>query len=814
MNDLGVDFGTSNTVAALTADDAPARALAINGHPWMPSAVCLDEDNRLTVGIEAERLGRHLPEKFEPNPKRRIDEGDLMLGLKLVRVVDALTAVLTQVAAEARRQLGGRLPDHVCLTHPAQWGPVRQQSLRVAAQQAGLAATALDIRLIPEPVAAATHYLTRAGRRLAPGKVLAVYDLGGGTFDVALVGGGDDGLYVLASAGLPDLGGVDFDQSVLEHLGRYLEESDQQRWRSLIEAKTAGDRRALRALRADVRAAKELLSQTSQVDIPLPDPLPDALLTRREFEKIIRPSIDRTVDILTATLEQAGVAPSALAGVYLVGGSSRIPLIAKVISERLGIIPVAFDQPETVVALGAAVLAATGMPDLTTSGAVRPTDGPSGEAPAEEPLPSPPHEETAGPAEAARPQASSGTTEAPRPEPTPGTTEAADLALLALADQLSHTNIDGAAHAYRTVIEHRHPEHAPRAAVSLGNTLRGQDFQGARDAFQFAIDSQHPYYSSRAAIELGTLLLPYDTAGANRAYRSAIDAGHVDLAPEAAIHLGAMLSRLDPGAATAAYRQAIESGHRDLAPRAAFDLGTMLSAADRTGAIAAFQLAVDTGHPDWAPVAGYHKAVLQRQVDRAGAEESYRRVMATGHAEYAPMAANDLGLMLWISDPDAAAEALKVSAESGHPQWAPLSAVHLGNLLATKDPASAAEAYRIAVASGHPEHAPLAALNLGLLLQTSDPAAAVTSLRNALESRHREVAPTAAYHLGQLLRLTDPREAMQAYRFAADSGHPTFAPLARRDMSSIPHSALRRRVVPGQSEPPAAPPQPPGAGAG
>src|SRR5262249_26456978 len=118
MRVLSVDLGTSNTVAVLSAHGRPPRVVEVDGSATMPSAVFAAEDGTLVAGREAERRARVDPSRFEPNPKRRVDEGTLLLGDRVVPVVDALAAVLAKVAAEVSRQLGGDLPDEVRLTHP------------------------------------------------------------------------------------------------------------------------------------------------------------------------------------------------------------------------------------------------------------------------------------------------------------------------------------------------------------------------------------------------------------------------------------------------------------------------------------------------------------------------------------------------------------------------------------------------------------------------------------------------------------------------------------------------------------------------
>jgi Hsp70 protein len=347
---LSVDLGTSNTVAVLSAHGRPPRVVDVDGASMMPSAIFLAEDGGIVVGREAERRARLDPSRFEPNPKRRIDEGTLLLGTDVVPVTDALAAVLRRVAEETSRQLGGAKPDEVRLTHPAQWGPVRRNVLLSAARQAGMSTRLV---LVPEPVAAAAHFASFPGQSLAPGQALAVYDLGAGTFDVAVVGANQNGFTVLAEAGLPDLGGLDVDQALLEHLGRTVSRRDPTRWSHLLRPESTGDRRAQRALREDVKAGKEALSRHPQTEVPLPEPFGDVLVTRAELEQLIRPSLLRSVELLAGTIRSTGLTPDRLAGIYLVGGSSRIPLIATLIAESVRVVPASLDQPETAVAMGA-----------------------------------------------------------------------------------------------------------------------------------------------------------------------------------------------------------------------------------------------------------------------------------------------------------------------------------------------------------------------------------------------------------------------------------------------------------------------------
>ncbi|MDQ3577591.1 MAG: Hsp70 family protein [Actinomycetota bacterium] len=370
MRVLSVDLGTSNTVAVLSAHGRAPRVVEVDGSSTMPSAVFASEDGGLVVGRDAERRARLDPSRFEPNPKRRIDDGTLLLGDTVVPVAEAMAAILRRVAEETSRQLGGAQPDEVRLTHPAQWGPMRRNVLLSAARLAGMGS---NLVLVPEPVAAAAHFAS-FGHTLSPGHALAVYDLGAGTFDVAIVAATQKGFAVLAEDGLHDLGGMDVDQALLEHVGRQVSHRDPRQWQHLLRPESTGDRRARRALQEDVKAAKETLSRHPQTEVPMPEPFDDVLVTRSELEALIRPSMLRSAELLGSTIRATGLSPDRLVGIYLVGGSSRIPLVATLIAEQLRVVPTSLDQPETAVALGAHQVSQEGV-SLRTAAVNPPTGG-------------------------------------------------------------------------------------------------------------------------------------------------------------------------------------------------------------------------------------------------------------------------------------------------------------------------------------------------------------------------------------------------------------------------------------------------------
>jgi molecular chaperone DnaK len=367
MRVLGIDFGTSNTVAILRMPDGRTRPLLFDGSPLLPSSIYLAPDGRMLVGRDAERNARVDPTRFEPNPKRRIDDGTIFLGDQEIPVPKVFSYVLEQVLTEARRQVGG-IPEQLRMTHPARWGERRRSLLVEAARLAGLPRP----QLIAEPVGAASYFTSVLGTAVPVGRSLAIYDLGGGTFDATVVRRTQGGFEVLAEEGLPDVGGLDFDHAIVEHLGRTYQESHAEVWAKLINPRDAGDRRYRRMLYEDVRGAKEMLSRTSSSDIHLPALEVDAHLTREELESLIRPNLERTVECLKRTIGEARLTPRDLVGIFLVGGSSRIPMAGHLIHTELGTAPTTLEQPETVVVEGAVAIGGGGPP-----AGQRPLSGPA-----------------------------------------------------------------------------------------------------------------------------------------------------------------------------------------------------------------------------------------------------------------------------------------------------------------------------------------------------------------------------------------------------------------------------------------------------
>ena len=362
---LGIDLGTTFATAALARADR-VEPLYL-GHRTMvvPSVLYLPEgDDDVVVGDAANRRGLIDPARVAREFKRRLgDPAPILLGGSPFSAEQLTARLLRWIVSQAAAQEAGP-PSALALTHPANW---RQYKLEVFHQVVVLAGLA-DALFVAEPVAAAVHYA--ASERIAPGAIVAVYDLGGGTFDAAVLRRTETGFEVLGTPeGIEHLGGIDFDAAVLAHVDRQLDGAF-----SALDPTDPGSLGAAIRLRADCVEAKELLSADTRVDIPvlLPNKHANVRLTRSEFETLIRPPLAETVEALRRSLTSAAVRPEDLDRILLVGGSSRIPLVAELLSAGLGR-PVAVDaHPKAVVALGAARFAmASQRPSSATQQRVR-----------------------------------------------------------------------------------------------------------------------------------------------------------------------------------------------------------------------------------------------------------------------------------------------------------------------------------------------------------------------------------------------------------------------------------------------------------
>jgi outer membrane protein assembly factor BamB/actin-like ATPase involved in cell morphogenesis len=358
---LGVDLGTTHTAAAVRVDGRVEAVQLGSRRPEIPSLVFVLPDGGVLVGEPAERRGAAEPERLAREFKRRIGDPVPLLVGGAPYPAHVLTArLLRQVLDIVAGRYDGP-PAAVTVTHPANWGPFKRELLEQAVHLADLD----EVAYRTEPEAAAINFAT--GERVRPGETVAVYDLGGGTFDAAVLRKTDTGFALLGRPeGIEQLGGIDFDEAVFGHvvatLGGAVDELDPE------DGETTA---ALARLRRECTEAKEALTFDTEVmiQVALPGLHTRVRLNRSEFEAMIGPALSETVTATARALRSAGVDAGDLRSIVLAGGSSRIPLVSQLLGAEFGR-PVALDpHPEHSIALGAAATTGPVAPPLPESAA-------------------------------------------------------------------------------------------------------------------------------------------------------------------------------------------------------------------------------------------------------------------------------------------------------------------------------------------------------------------------------------------------------------------------------------------------------------
>jgi actin-like ATPase involved in cell morphogenesis len=362
---LGVDLGTTFTAAAVYRDGRAEIATLGSRTAAVPSVVLVRDAEPILTGEAAVRRASTEPERVAREFKRRLGDTTPIFLAGSPYSAEALMAQMLRWVVDEVSQREGGAPDAVTVTHPANWGAYKRELLENAVRQADLT----DARLITEPEAAAIHYSST--ERVDAGDVVAVYDLGGGTFDAAVLRKAESGWETLGTPeGIERLGGIDFDAAVFAHVQRSLG--------GALDALDESDTTAMAAvgrLRQECVDAKEALSADTEASIPvlLPNLQTQVRLTRSEFENMIRPQIASSIEALQRAIRSAGVEAAAVTSVLLVGGSSRIPLVTQLVTAELGR-PVNVDaHPKHSIALGAAIAAGHG--DRDAAGAAPATAG-------------------------------------------------------------------------------------------------------------------------------------------------------------------------------------------------------------------------------------------------------------------------------------------------------------------------------------------------------------------------------------------------------------------------------------------------------
>jgi molecular chaperone DnaK len=345
---VGIDLGTTNSEVAVIQDGQP-HVLEEEGDPILPSFVGLSEDGRLLVGKAARNQWVLAPERTLKSIKRKMGQDiKVQLGDQEFRPQEVSAMILRKLRDRATQQLGREVRKAV-ITVPAYFNDAQRQATREAGELAGLEV----VRILNEPTAASLTYdpNQRDLRRML------VYDLGGGTFDVSIVQAQEGVIEVLASHGDTQLGGDDFDDLLLKHVCDRFEQEHGVDLRQNLAARA----RVLKAVEAAkrhlsyhpfVRIEEEFIAEKDGQALHL-----NLEISREDYEAMIRPLLGRTMDCVQRALDDSRLTGSAIDKVVLVGGSTRTPLVGRLLEERLGQPAHQEVNPDLCVAMGASIQA-------------------------------------------------------------------------------------------------------------------------------------------------------------------------------------------------------------------------------------------------------------------------------------------------------------------------------------------------------------------------------------------------------------------------------------------------------------------------
>lgn len=369
---LGIDLGTTNSAMAIMEGGAPKIIENIEGNRTTPSVVAVSKSGERIVGQSAKRqavinpentvyavkrlIGRHFSEEevqrdLKTAPYKILQAGEgvaVKMGDKNHTPQEISAMVLSKLKADAEAKIGEKITEAI-ITVPAYFNDSQRQATKDAGQIAGL-----DIkRIINEPTAAALAY----GFDKKAGQQIAVYDLGGGTFDVSVLDISADTVEVKATNGDTHLGGEDFDQRIISWI---LDEFKKDQGIDLSK-----DTLALQRIKESAEKAKIELSTSLETEINQPFITTDAngpkhlvmKLSRSKLESLVADLIDQTIEPCRRALADAGYKVSDIEEVVMVGGMTRMPLVQKKVKEFFGKEPNLSVNPDEVVALGAAVQA-------------------------------------------------------------------------------------------------------------------------------------------------------------------------------------------------------------------------------------------------------------------------------------------------------------------------------------------------------------------------------------------------------------------------------------------------------------------------
>ncbi len=348
---VGIDLGTTHSLVATMERERPVIIPNRQGKRLTPSVVGLDRGDKLHVGETARNQLTAMPERTVAEVKRLMGSGQkVRLGPREYSPTEISGLILTALKEDAERHFGGRVEEAV-ITVPAYFTDAQRQATKDAGELAGLRVE----RILNEPTAAALAY---GLEHLDAEQFVLVYDLGGGTFDVSVLEMFQGVLDVKASAGNNRLGGGDFDRAIAAWLTEQFEK--------MHGVSLAGNLSAQVRLKAAAEAAKIDLSSTDAVPVMVPflaagpggTPLSlEVELTRGKLEELIGALVRSTLGPIEAAMRDAKVAKEGVTDVVLVGGSSRLPLVQRLVAEYFGKEPRRGVHPDEAIALGAAVQA-------------------------------------------------------------------------------------------------------------------------------------------------------------------------------------------------------------------------------------------------------------------------------------------------------------------------------------------------------------------------------------------------------------------------------------------------------------------------
>ena len=368
---IGIDLGTTNSVVAVMEGGEPTVITNPEGSRLTPSVVAFTKTGERLVGQVAKRQAVTNPENTIFSIKRfmgrKLDEVNEEMKMVPYRVLRSsngevriaaadkeysppeISAMILQKLKQAAEEYLGQPVSKAVITVPAYFNDAQRQATKDAGQIAGLEV----MRIVNEPTAAALAY----GLDKKKDETIAVYDFGGGTFDISILEVGEGVVEVKSTNGDTHLGGDNLDQRVMDWITDEFKKSD--------GIDLSKDRMALQRLKEAAEKAKMELSSVMETDISLPFITADASgpkhlamkLTRAKFEQLVEELLQRTVGPTKQAIKDAGVDPSKIDEVVLVGGSTRIPRVQSIVKELFGKEPHKGVNPDEVVAVGAAIQA-------------------------------------------------------------------------------------------------------------------------------------------------------------------------------------------------------------------------------------------------------------------------------------------------------------------------------------------------------------------------------------------------------------------------------------------------------------------------